>query len=58
MRKTIPSSAQSLFQSESKNSKLMKTDILDKDFLNSLIIHEEKERKDIRNHYCEGALDM
>ena len=28
MQKTIPSSPHSLFQSESKNSKLMKTDIL------------------------------
>ena len=45
MRNTIPSSPQSLFQSESKNSKLMKTDILDKDFLNSLIIHEERQKR-------------
>ena len=46
---------QSLFQSESKNSKLKKTDILHKDFLNSLIIQEEKDK---RNHYREVALDM
>jgi len=58
MRKTIPSSPQSLFQSESKNSKLMKTDIFHKDFLNSVIIHEEKDRKVKRNHYREGGLDM